>query len=309
MKVSVIGAAGQVGSSSAFALMHTGVVGELVLVDVFMNDQVTGEAEDMLHGTPLIGPVKVSAGGYDATTGSDVIVISSGVRRRPEESRLDLINRNVQVFRSILGELKTVGLRKETILCIISNPVDVLTYIAAQESGLPSDQVVGTGTWFDTGRLRSLVARHFGVNAAQVDAMMLGEHGDSMVPAWSRATVGGVPISALPGHDQAAMDAIAEETRTAGARMIKLKGGARWGIGQVAAAFVTAVALDGHTVAPLSTVQSGVYGLKDVALSVPSLLGRTGVAGRLEMPLSEAEMQGLRNSARVLRETLNTTGV
>ncbi len=308
MKVSIVGAAGRVGSNAAFAIQLSNKVRELLLVDVFMADQAAGEALDLRHGASLLGRMKIHAGGYDAIAGSDLVVITAGLRRRPDESRLDLINRNVQMFRSLIGELKP-HLTQDTLICVVSNPVDILTFIAEQESGLPEGRVFGSGTFFDTTRFRSLLGEHFEVDPTQVDALLLGEHGDTMVPVWSRAAVAGVPLRDLPGYDQARIEEIFQQTKTAGAEVIRLKGGAGWGIGLTISALVDMVATDARKLVPISTVQRGqVYGLDRVALSVPTFLGRAGYGEKVELGLSESERQALDQSARTLRGTLDSVG-
>ncbi|HEY3281664.1 MAG TPA: lactate dehydrogenase, partial [Armatimonadota bacterium] len=220
MKVSIVGAAGRVGSNAAFAIQLSNKVRELLLVDVFMADAAAGEALDLRHGSSLIGRCKIHSGGYDAIAGSDLVVVTAGLRRRPDESRLDLINRNVQMFKGLMGELKPF-LTQDTLVCVVSNPIDILTYIAAQESGLPDGRVFGSGTFFDTTRFRSTLAEYYDVDPLQVDALLLGEHGDSMVPVWSRAAVAGIPLKDLPGYDQAKMEEIFQQTKTAGAEVIR----------------------------------------------------------------------------------------
>lgn len=308
MKVSIVGAAGRVGSNAAFAIQLSNKVRELVLVDVFMADQAEGEALDLRHGASLIGRCKIHAGGYDAVAGSDLIVVTAGLRRRPDESRLDLISRNVEMFKSLMGDLKP-HLTQDTLICVVSNPVDILTYIAARESGLPAGRVFGSGTFFDTTRFRSLLAEHFDVDPLQVDALLLGEHGDTMVPVWSRAAVAGVPLSALPGYDPARVEEIFQQTKTAGAEVIRLKGGAGWGIGLTISALVDMVATDARKLIPISTVQRGeVYGIERVATSLPTYLGRRGYGEKVELPLSDSERQALEHSTRTLRETLDKVG-
>lgn len=309
MKVAIVGAAGRVGSNTAFALQLRQDVRELALIDLYMAEAAEGEALDLRHGACLAGRQVIYSGDYTSAKDADLIIITAGVRRRPEESRLDLINRNITVFRSVLEELKKVGFKEETILCIVSNPVDILTYIATLESGLPPQQVIGTGTFFDTVRFRSLIAEYYQVDPRTVQAMILGEHGDSMVPIWSRATVNGVPLSQMPGYSLEKMHQIFEDTRKAGAEVIRLKGGAGWGIALTTAEFVSVVARDSHTLLPLSTLQEGIYGLEKVAISVPTVLGREGVIAKVELPLAEEELKGLQHSAEVLRTTLDQVGL
>ena len=307
MKATVIGAAGKVGAATAFALQMSGVVRKLGLIDV-MEDAALGEALDLLHGSPLCGPLDVRAGGYEVAAGSDIVVVTAGLRRRPEETRLQLIGRNVALFRDILARLTGVTLADGAILVVVANPVDILTQIAVKESGFARERVIGTGTMLDTTRFRSFLGEHFGVAQTQVDALILGEHGDSMVPIWSSAAINGVPLASFPGYNEDEVRAIFDATKASGARVIALKGGAGYSIGLVTAQLVNAIVLDTKQVLPVSSFQTGLFGINDVCLSVPTIVGRGGVEGLVEIQLWEKEKSALQNSARVLRETLWQVG-
>jgi L-lactate dehydrogenase len=193
MKVSIIGGGGLVGSCAGFALQAGKIVRHIHLVDV-NQELCEGQALDLLHGASILADQKITSGDMKSVGDSDCVVITAGLRRKPEESRLDLINRNVALFRGILGDLKSGGLRKDAIVFVVSNPVDVLTYLAIKELGLPSSQVIGLGTVLDTTRLRSLLAQRLDVPPTQVDVTIFGEHGDSMVPIWSAAQIAGLPL-------------------------------------------------------------------------------------------------------------------
>jgi len=304
MKVSIIGGAGRVGSNAAFALQLVGAVREVVLVDV-MQEAAEGEALDLRHGAALAGPRRFRAGGYGEVTGSDIVIITAGLRRKPDESRLELIGRNVSLFRSLLDEIKRIELADSAILLVVANPVDILTAIAVAESGFPPERVIGTGTLLDTTRFRSFLAEYFGVDPRHVNALILGEHGDSMVPIWSTAAVNGVPLASLPGYDEARVRQIFEDTRKSGAEVIRLKGGAGYAIGVVIAELVNVIARDAMAELPVSTAPRGAYGIRDVCLSLPTVVGRAGVINVIEMKLWEEEKDKLLNSARVLRQTLD----
>jgi L-lactate dehydrogenase len=304
MKVAIIGGGGLVGSSAAFALQCGGVVREIILIDA-NRSLADGQALDLLHGTTIASDQRIEAGGYEEIRTTDVIVITAGLRRKPDESRLDLINRNVELFRSILGELKQVGLKDGAIIHVVSNPVDVLTHLAARELGVCSDRVIGLGTVLDTIRFRSLLASKMGVAPTQVSTLMLGEHGDSMVPIWSSATIGGLPAERWPGLTPAVQSEVVKRTRGSGAEVIKLKGGAGFAVGLAIREVVHAIALDQRRVLPVSTVQSGAYGVRNVSLSVPTVVGRLGAGQRIELELWPKEMHGLRQSAQVLAETIS----
>jgi L-lactate dehydrogenase len=304
MKVTIIGGGGLVGSSAAFALQCGGVVREIILIDA--NRQLAeGQALDLLHGSTLAGDQRIAAGGYEEVATSDIVVITAGLRRKPDESRLDLIHRNVDLFRSILAEIKRSGLRDGAIFHVVSNPVDILTQLAARELGIGVDRVIGLGTVLDTIRFRSLLAAKLGVAPAQVSALMLGEHGDSMVPIWSSATIAGLAAEKWPEVTPALQNEIVTRTRGSGAEVIKLKGGAGFAVGLAIREVIHAIALDQRRVLPVSTVQSGAYGIRNVSLSVPTVVGRAGAGQRVEVELWPKERHGLQQSARVLTETLS----
>jgi L-lactate dehydrogenase len=234
---------------------------------------------------------------------ADLIIITAGIRRRPDESRLDLINRNVTLFRSILNDLKAAGLRQDAILLVVSNPVDILTHLAVNESGLPPQQVVGLGTLLDTSRFCSLIADTIKAAPTQVKASILGEHGDSMVPIWSSATCNGFSLENHPDLPAAAKNKIFDRTRQSGAEMIRLKGGAGWAVGISIATLVHAIVLDQKKILPVSSLQTGAYGLRGICLSVPTLVGRGGILQHVELELWPRELQGLKSSAKTLQES------
>jgi L-lactate dehydrogenase len=303
MRVSIIGGGGLVGSSAAFALQCGGVVSQIDLIDVNA-DLVRGQALDLLHGASLAADQHVRATGYEAVPQSDLLVITAGLRRKPDESRLDLINRNVELFLDILGKATAAGLKREAVVLVVSNPVDVLTYLAVSELGLPSAQVLGLGTLLDTARFRSLIAEALQLPPTQVSALILGEHGDSMVPIWSGAQVGGLPLDRFPGWHPGLADTILARTRGSGAEVIKLKGGAGFAVGVSIREVVHAVALDRKRILPVSTLLAGQYGQRDVCLSIPTVVGRGGALAQLEIPLWQKESAALQHSAQVLRETI-----
>ena len=305
MKVSIIGAGGLVGSSAAFALQCGGIVREIALLDVNL-EAAEGQALDILHGGPSTADQKIVAGGYEHVADSDVICITAGLRRKPDESRLDLINRNTDLFVSILDEIKRVGIQQEALVFVVSNPVDILTYVAADRLDLPNHQVIGLGTQLDTIRFRSLIAQQLNVPPTQTSALILGEHGESMVPIWSSATVGGLPLEKHPGWTPNLSNELFTRTRGSGAEVIRKKGGAGFAVGIAIRDVIESIALDSRRILPVSSVQQGAYGIRDVALSVPTVIGRQGVVDRLEIELWPKEVQGLRNSGNVLRQTVNT---
>ena len=303
MKVSIIGGGGLVGSCAASALQFGGIVREIALVDVNL-ELAEGQALDLLHGASLICDQKIYASGTEAVKDSDIICITAGLRRKPDESRVDLINRNVALFRGILADVKKHGIRPDAKVFVVSNPVDVLTYLAVKELGLPSAQVIGLGTVLDTTRLRSMLAQRLNMPPTQVQTLILGEHGDSMVPIWSAAQVAGLPLDKFPGVTAQVIAEVEKKTRGSGAEVIKKKGGAGFAVGASIADVIHSIALDQHRILPVSSLQNGAYGLRDVCISVPTVVGKNGVVECFEIDLWPKERMGLQKSGAVLKETI-----
>lgn len=304
MKVSIIGGGGLVGSCAASSLQYGRIVREIALVDV-NQELAEGQQLDLLHGASLISDQKITFGGTEHVKDSDVICITAGLRRKPDESRLDLINRNVALFRGILADVKKHGYKKDAIVFVVSNPVDVLTYLAIKELGLPPSQVIGLGTVLDTTRLRSMLAQRLEVPPTQVQVTIFGEHGDSMVPIWSNAQIAGLPLEKFPTVTSQLIAEVEKKTRGSGAEVIKKKGGAGFAVGASIADVIHSIALNQQRILPVSSLQNGLYGLKDVAISVPTVMGRQGVLGCIEIDLWPKEKMALQNSGKVLRETID----
>ncbi|MEO1990713.1 MAG: lactate/malate dehydrogenase family protein [Pirellulales bacterium] len=303
MKVGIIGGGGIVGSSAGFALQLGGIVHEIVLVDA-NHELADGQALDMLHGTAAISDQVIYAGTYDCLADADVICITAGLRRKPDESRLALINRNVELFKTILQSIQTAGLKSDAKILVVSNPVDILTYLAEKALGLSAGRVLGLGTLLDTLRFRSLLAMNLQAPATQLEAMIIGEHGDSMVPVWSSASIAGLPLEKWPGFTHRLGEDVFLRAKTSGAEMIKKKTGAGFAVGVSIAEVIHSMALDAKRVMPISTVMQGAYGLRDVSISVPTVIGRSGAEKVVELDLWPKENQGLRRSAGVLQDTL-----
>jgi L-lactate dehydrogenase len=303
MKITVIGGGGRVGSCAAFALQTAGLVSEIQILDA-NKDMAEGEALDLLHGAAFAGDQRIYAGDYSRAADSDLFLITAGLRRKPDESRLDLINRNVVLFVQILDSLKSARLRKDVHVFVVSNPVDILTQLAVQRLGLPSQQVYGLGTMLDTSRFSSFIADELKLAATQVKALILGEHGDSMVPIWSGAAVNGLPLSGLPECTPGFQNAVFERTKGSGAEVIRKKGGAGWAVAVAIREVIHAVLLDKGTLLPVSSLVRGTYGIRDICLSVPSLVGRKGIQKHVEIKLWPKEQMALQQSARALNDTL-----
>jgi L-lactate dehydrogenase len=303
MKVTIIGGGGRVGSCAAFALQCAGLVAEIQILDA--NQALAeGEALDLLHGSAFSGDQKIYAGDYTRAADTDLFLVTAGLRRKPDESRLDLINRNVSLFVQILDSMKSAGLRKDAHVFVVSNPVDILTQLAVQRLGLPWPQVYGLGTMLDTSRFSSFIAEELKLAPTQVKALILGEHGDSMVPIWSSAAVTGLPLSGLPDCTPGFQNAVFERTKGSGAEVIKKKGGAGWAVGIAIRDVIHAVLLNKKALLPVSSLVQGAYDIRDICLSVPSVVSRKGVERHVEIKLWPKEQQALQQSARALKDTL-----
>jgi L-lactate dehydrogenase len=302
MKVSIIGGGGRVGASAAFALQCYNIVSELHLLDA--NEQAAqGEALDLLHGASFAGDQKIYAGNYDRCSDSDLILITAGLRRKPDESRLDLINRNVTLFKQILDSLKSATLKKDAIIFVVSNPVDILTRLAIDHLKYDPSKVIGLGTQLDTARFRSLIALETGLPPSQIKALILGEHGDSMVPIWSSATAAGISLLKFPNFNTPMQQKIFDRTKSSGAEAIKLKGGAGYAVGLTIAEVIHAIALNQEKVLPISTQLTGEYGIRHTCTSLPTLINRSGVVKRFEIELWPRETSMLQSSSKQLDTT------
>lgn len=302
--VGIIGT-GNVGIAAAYSIFQRQIASEIVLVDK-NHQRAEGEAMDLMHGQPLVGRVTVRAGDYADLAECQVIVITAGVNQQPGESRLDLLNRNAAVFREIAAELDRYA--PEAILVIATNPVDILTYVMQQLSQRPTRRVIGTGTMLDTSRFRALLGDAYQVNPRSVHAYIIGEHGDSEVPIWSSATIGGLSIMhhAINGRrfEPEPMDALFQRVRTAAFDIISRKGFTNTAIGLVIAYVVRVILEDQRSVLPVSVNPDGDYGQHEVCFSVPCVVGSQGVEYRLAPEVNEVERQGVEASAAILRRSL-----
>lgn len=304
--VGIVGT-GNVGVAAAYALFNQGLASELILLDQDA-ERAEGEAMDLMHGQVLVGSMTARAASeYAAFAAAQVIVISAGASQQsPDETRLDLLSRNAAIFRDIIGQLDEHA--PEAILIVATNPVDALTYVAQEASRRPPERILGTGTLLDSARFRALLGRHYGVDPRSVHAYILGEHGDSEVPIWSSARVGGRPlvdhdVLGTP-FDTGALHALFEEARDAAYEIIQRKGHTDAAIGVVIARLVRAILGDERSVLPVSMRPGGAYGIEDVCLSLPCVIGLDGAQGHVLPDLTEGEAEKLRASAAVLHESL-----
>ena len=300
--VGIIGV-GHVGMAAASALFHASQVSRITLVDLD-DRRAEGEAMDLMHGQALVGPCDVRSGGIVDLAGAAVVVLCAGVSQRPGETRIDLLGRNTDVFRSIAGELDRHA--PDAVVLIATNPVDVMSRVFAELSARPGACVIGTGTMLDSARLRALLGRHYRIDPQSVHGYVLGEHGDTEMVPWSLVSIGGTTIRDRTvlgvDWDGEAMADLAEQVRTAAYEIIARKGWTNWAIGSVIRELVAAVLRDERTVAPVSVPLTGQYGIDGPWLSLPARVGRRGVDGVIAPPLEPDEERALQASAAALGE-------
>ena len=302
-KAAVIGC-GFVGSATAFTLMQSRLFSELVLLDVNM-EKADGEAKDIAHGIPFAGQMKIYAGTYDDAADAAIIIITAGANQKPGETRLDLVQNNTAIYQSIIPEI--VKRDFGGILLIVSNPVDILTYVALKLSGLPEKRVLGSGTVLDTARLKYALGEHLGVDSRSVHSFIIGEHGDSEIAAWSSTNVSGIPLNEfceMRGHfnHDAAMDAIAEKVKNSAYEIISKKQATYYGIAMSVKRICECIVRNERSILPVSAMMHGEYGIEDITLSMPAIVGIGGVETHVPIALSEEEAEKLVESAKKLKE-------
>ena len=305
-KVAVVGC-GFVGSASAFALMESGLFSEMVLIDA-LREKAEGEALDISHGQPFAKPMKIYAGGYVDLADAAVIVVTAGAGQKPGETRLDLVKKNVSIFKQVIPKIAEYN--QDGILLIVANPVDILTYTAAKLSGFPRNRVFGSGTVLDTARLKFLLGEHLQVDPRSVHAFIIGEHGDSEIAVWSNANVSGVPLERfceMRGHfDHEGMkQRISENVKNSAYEIIQKKGATYYGIAMSVRRICEAIVRDEKSVLPVSSMQDGAYGIKGLALSMPAIVGKNGMEGIVPIALSETEKTALWASADTLQKVID----
>lgn len=310
VRVGIVGA-GNVGATYAYALIQSGLASEIVLIDA-NHARAEGEAMDLNHAVPLAKPCQVWAGEYTDVHGAVLTVIAAGSAQRPGETRLDLVQRNANIFKQIVPQITQNN--PEGIILVATNPVDVLTYASLKFSGLLPRQVIGSGTILDTARFRYLLSQHFGVDARSVHAYILGEHGDSEVPAWSLANIAGMRLPAfcdINGYDcnDPALDNIFHQTRDAAYEIIQRKGATYYAVASGLLRITEAILRDQNTVLSVSSLIEEYFGISDVCLSLPSIVDRGGVERVLRLELAHEEIAGLQKSAQVLKETIRSIGL
>ena len=306
-KVAIIGV-GNVGATTAYALSGSGLFSEMVLIDI-NRQRTAGEAEDLCHAIPFLSPMEIYAGDYADLADAAIIIITAGAAQRGAETRLDLIHGNLEIFRSIIESICRYN--TEAILLVVTNPVDVLTEVTRRLSGFPAHRVIGSGTVLDTARLKFLLGQSLGVDMRQVHAFIIGEHGDSELPVFSSANISGLDLSHFCGEpyaacDDAKLEELFVKTRDAAYSIIRAKGSTYYGIAEATRRIVTAIVRDESAILPVSVAPMGAYGLSDISISLPAILGREGVKRVLEMPLSQKEYRMLQDSAAQMRAALES---
>lgn len=301
-KAAIVGC-GFVGASIAFSLMQRGIYSEMVLIDA-NHAKAEGEAMDLSHGLPYTASMDIYAGDYKDAADCSLVIITAGANQKPGETRLDLIEKNVGILKSIIPQITATEF--EGILLMVANPVDVLTYAALKISGYPKERVFGSGTVLDTARLKYLLGKHLDVDSRSVHATIIGEHGDSELPVWSAANVSGIELNhfcELRGHfnHDASMERLYEDVRDSAYDIIERKGATYYGIAMAVARIAECIVKDEHAVLPVSAVLEGEYALSGLALSIPSVIGKNGIEKVLEIPLSEKESADLQASAAQLK--------
>ena len=304
-KVAIIGC-GMVGASSAFSLMQSGMFSEMVLIDANQK-RAEGEAMDISHGLPFAKPMDIYDGTYDDITDAAIIVVTAGAGQKPGETRLDLVRKNVGIFKSIIPEIAKRDC--SGILLIVANPVDILTFVAQKQSGLPESRVFGSGTVLDTARLKYLLGEHLRVDSRSVHAYIIGEHGDSEMAAWSCANVSGLPLDSFcemrghHNHDEA-MHQIADQVKNSAYEIIEKKHATYYGIAMSVKRICEAIIRDEKSILPVSSMLHGEYGIEGVTLSMPAVVGKNGIEKLVPIRLSEEEQGQLKVSADTLKAVL-----
>lgn len=309
-KVSIIGA-GFVGSTTAFALMNSNIASEIVIVDI-NKEKAQGEAMDLDQGRVFVSPVKIIAGDYPDTKGSDIVIITAGLAQKPGETRIDLVNRNIKIYEELVPNI--VKYNPDAILLVVSNPVDILTHITYKLSGFPAERVIGSGTVLDTARFQSMLANKFEVDARNIHANIIGEHGDSEIATWSLTTVAGLTIDqycenvGIEFNDETRKK-VTHDVKTAAYEIIDRKGYTNYAVALAITRIVNAILRDENSILTVSSLQNGAYGIEDVYISVPTVVGRTGVKHVIEVPYSSNEVEALQESAEMLSDIVSQSNL
>ncbi len=309
-KISIIGS-GFVGSTTAFAIMDAGLVSDIVLVDI-NRDKSEAEAMDLTHGAAFVKTVNITAGILEDTIGSDLIIITAGIGPKPGESRLDILNKNIPIFKDIVPKLAQFS--PDAIFLVVSNPVDILTYITYKFSGFPSHRVIGSGTVLDTSRFKSILSKQFSIDARNIHAYIIGEHGDSEIAAWSTIKIAGMSIDEYCKIDKLDYNEefktfITDEVKHAAYEIINRKGYTNYAVALAVRRITEAILGDEQSILTVSGLQNGESSLNDVYIAMPSIVGRNGIRKILPIPLSDDEFKKLNDSANLLKEIIKNSNL
>lgn len=299
---------GYVGSATVFSLMQSGMFSEIVMIDAD-REKAEGEAMDISHGIPFSKHMKIYAGNYDDIGDAGIVIITAGANQKPDETRLQLVQKNVGVYKQIIPELTKRGY--DGIILVVTNPVDVLTYVAQKLSGLPEHRVIGSGTVLDTARLKYELGKHLGVDSRSVHAFIIGEHGDSEMAVWSSANVSGIDLEEFgdmssESHYDESTKRISENVRNSAYEIINKKQATYFGVAMAVRRICEVIVRDEKSILPVSVTLHGEYGVEDVTLSLPSIVGKGGIYRKVPIELDDSEMEQFKNSAKILKEILNT---
>lgn len=305
-KIAIVGT-GFVGSTTAYTLMLSGLISELVLIDINAR-KAEGEAMDMNHGMPFVRPVKIYGGEYSDCKDADIVVITGGANQKPGETRIDLVNKNTAIFRDVIGNI--VKYNTDCILLVVTNPVDILTYVTYKLSGFPKNRVIGSGTVLDSARFKYMIGEHMGIDPRNVHAYIIGEHGDTEVPTWSLASIAGVPMDTYCKDCRSCDSESFKETtynnvKNAAYEIIDRKGATYYAVALAVRRIVEAIVRNENSILTVSSLLEGEYGLEDICLSIPSQVNSEGISRIINVPLSDEENALLQKSAKSLKEVIS----
>lgn len=306
-KVAIIGT-GFVGSTTAYTLMLGGYVSELLLIDI-NKEKALGEVMDLNHGMPFARPLKIYSGDYSDCVGFDIIIISAGASQKPGETRLDLVYKNTEIFKQIIKNVTRYN--TDCILLVVTNPVDVLTYVTYKISGFPANRVIGSGTVLDTARLKYLIGHHTGIDSRDVHAYIVGEHGDTEVAVWSATRIAGMPMDEYCEkcqgcEEMTSRNEIFNSVRNAAYEIIDRKGATYYAVALAVKRIVEAIVRDENSILTVSSLMDGQYGLSDICLSVPTVVGQSGIVRVIDMSMDERELRLLKKSAETLKKIITS---
>jgi len=310
VKVAVVGA-GFVGSTTAYTLMLSGLVSELVLIDI-NKEKAEGEVMDMNHGMPFVRPVDIYIGDYRDCAGADIVIITAGANQKPGETRIDLVKKNTEIFKGIINQILKYNI--DCILLVVTNPVDILTYVTYKLSGFPKNRVIGSGTVLDTSRFRYLIGQKVGVDPRNVHAYIIGEHGDTEVPTWSLANIAGIPMEKYCKNvdmclGEPTRKEIFDNVKNAAYHIINKKGATYYAVALAVRRIVEAIVRNENSILTVSSLIEGQYGINDICISLPTLVNRQGIVNILDIPISDQELALLTKSASTLKEIADTLGL